>query len=86
MSLKTLAMRREARAKTAAGRNRRRGGACGRIRARLKNATHLLWKSLRPTARKRSVIVDVNVGHHITGISTSLQSFRFTRAGVPCID
>jgi hypothetical protein len=59
-------MRREARAKTAAGRNWRCGGACDRIGARLENTTHLLWKSLGPTARKRSVVVDVNVGtpHH----------------------
>src|SRR6185295_16997884 len=40
---KTLAMRGEARAKSAAGCNRRRGGACSREGARLKNAAHFLW-------------------------------------------
>src|SRR5258708_35160373 len=54
-------MCREAGAKPAAGRDRRGGGARGRKGAGLKNAAYFLWKPPRPTARKRGVIVDINV-------------------------
>src|SRR5258707_12162326 len=54
-------MCREAGAKPAGGRDRRGGGARRRKGAGLKNAAHFLWKPPRPTARKRGVIVDINV-------------------------
>jgi len=53
-------------AKPAASRNRRRGGTRHRKGTRLKDAPHFLGKPLRPAARQRSVIVDIDVRapHH----------------------